>query len=159
MAQGCGLRNVLIDKNGVHADDQEVEKVKDAIPPTSRKELRSLRGLASYYRGFIPGFAKEARPLNEKTSDKVKFVWSEEMQDGYEELKVNLTFAPVLAYLDYGEQFAMCTDASSKAIGDVRSQADEDGRDHRYIMPAELCLRQSQTILRSREELSVLSLL
>ncbi len=64
----------------MHVDDQRVENVRDGIPPTTRKELRSFLGLASYYRIFIPCFAKIAKPLNEKTSDKIEFVWSEEMQ-------------------------------------------------------------------------------
>ncbi len=52
------------------------------------------------------------------------------MQDAFVELKMKLTSAPVLAYPDYGPQFVVCTDASSKVICAVLSQADEDGRDH-----------------------------
>ncbi len=102
----------------------------DAIPPTTRKELRSFLGLDSYYRRFITGFAKIARPLNEKTSDKVKFLWSEGMQTVFEEPKVNLTSMPVLPYPDYEKPFAICTDASSRAVGALPYQADENSRDH-----------------------------
>ena len=52
------------------------------------------------------------------------------MQTAFEELKVKLTSAPVLAYPDYEKPFVVCTDASSKAAGSVLSQADEKGRDH-----------------------------
>ena len=104
--------------------------MRDAILPTTRKELRSFLGLASYYRRFIPGFARIARPLNNKTSDNVKFVWSEDMQTAFEELKVRLTSAPVLAYSYYEKPFVVCTDASSKAVGAVVSQAGENGRDN-----------------------------
>ncbi len=74
------LRGNLIDKNGVHLHNQKVEKVRDSILPATHKELRSLIGLASYYRRFKPGFAKIAKTLNEKTSDKVYFIWSENTQ-------------------------------------------------------------------------------
>ena len=121
----------IVDKNGVDFDEQKVGKVGDAIPPTTRKELRSFLGLASYYRRFILGFARVAKPLNEKTSDNVKFVWSEGMQTAFEELKMRLTSAPVHAYQDYEKPFVVCTDASSKAFSAVLSQADENGRDHR----------------------------
>ena len=120
----------IVDKNGVHVDDQKVEKVRDAIPPTTRKELRSFLGLAAYYHRFIPGFVRIARPLNEKTSDNLKFVCSEDMQTAFQELKVKLTSVTVLAYSDYEKPFVVCTDASSKEIGAVLSQADENGRDH-----------------------------
>ena len=75
--------------------------MRDAIPPTTRKEIRSFLGIASYYRRFIPGFGTITRPLNEKTSDNVKIIWSADMQIAFEELKVKLTSAPVLAYPNY----------------------------------------------------------
>ena len=68
------LSRHIVDKNGLHVDDQKVEEVRDAIPPTTRKELRLFLGLALYYRRFIPGFANIAKTLNENTSDEVKFV-------------------------------------------------------------------------------------
>ena len=43
---------------------------------------------------------------------------------------MKLTSAPVLAYPDYQKPSVVCTDASSKAVGAVLSQADENGRDH-----------------------------
>ena len=59
----------IVDKNGVHVDDPKLEKVRDAIPPTTWKELRSFLCLASYYRRFIPGLAKIAKILNDVTPE------------------------------------------------------------------------------------------
>ncbi len=119
----------IVDKNGVHVDDQNEEKLSDAVPLTMRWELRSFLSLTSYYRRFIPGFAKIAKPLTDKISDKVKFVWSEEIQTAFEELNVNLTSAPVLSYPDYENLFIVCTDASSRAVGAFLFEADENSRD------------------------------
>ncbi len=55
------------DKNGVHVDEQKVEKGRGAMRLPTRKDLRSFLGLASYYRRFIPEFVKIDRPLNEET--------------------------------------------------------------------------------------------
>ena len=74
MQPSVELLGHVVDKNGVHVNDQKVENVRDAIPPTRRKKLRSFLGLALYSRRFIPGFSKIAKPLSEKISDKVKFV-------------------------------------------------------------------------------------
>ncbi len=74
MQPSVELLRHIVDENGVHVDEQKVEKVRDAIPATIRKELRSFLGLALYYSRFISGFSRITRPLNEKTSDNVEFV-------------------------------------------------------------------------------------
>ncbi len=40
MKSSVELLGNITDKNGVHVDEKKVEKVKDAIPPIARKELR-----------------------------------------------------------------------------------------------------------------------
>lgn len=87
-------------------------------------------GLASYYRRFIKGFAKIAGPLTEKTSESVKFEWTGEMQEAFEELKNSLSSPPVLVYPSYDKPFIVSTDASNKAVGAVLSQLDDNGREH-----------------------------
>ncbi len=52
------------------------------------------------------------------------------MQNAFEELNVELTSAPVLAYPDFQRPLVTCTDDSSKTVGAVLSQTDENGRDH-----------------------------
>ncbi len=79
MQPSLKLLGHIEDRNGAHVGESKVEKVRNAIPSTTRKEIRLFLGLASYYRRFIPVVAKIAKLLNEKTSDKVKFIWSEAM--------------------------------------------------------------------------------
>ena len=112
----------IVDKYGVHVDEEKISKVKEESVPTTRKELRSFLGLASYYRRFISGFANTSNTLNAKTSKKVTFVRRKEMQKSFDALKQKLITAPVLAYPDYLRKFLDCTDASNKAIGAVLSQ-------------------------------------
>ena len=101
MKPSVELLRYIVDKTVVHFDDQKVEKVRDGILLTTRKEFRSLLGLTLYYRRLILGYAKIAKQLNEKTWDKIEFIWFDQMQTAFEELKVKLISAPVLSYRDY----------------------------------------------------------
>ena len=64
---------------------------------TWRKTSRFL-GLASYYRRFIPNFAKVAQPIHRVTCKDAWFCWSPECEQAFEELKRMPTSTPVLAY-------------------------------------------------------------
>ena len=58
------LGHVLL-KDGILPNPEKVNKVKDWPTPKSVKEVHSFLGLASYYRRFIPQFAKWANPLHD----------------------------------------------------------------------------------------------
>ena len=45
-------------------------------PPTTPKQVRAFLGLVGYYRKFIKGFAKIAKPLTLLTRQQVKFDWT-----------------------------------------------------------------------------------
>ena len=77
----------IIERYGFHTDEDKVQKIRDAHSPGDAKELRSFLDLASCYRRFIEGFAKIGSPLSEKTSEKVDFDWTSEIQGAFETSK------------------------------------------------------------------------
>ena len=54
----------ILSANGVSPNLEKVAKIKDWPTPKTPKEVHSFVGLASYYRRFIPNFAKWAGPLH-----------------------------------------------------------------------------------------------
>ena len=54
----------ILSANGVLPNPAKVTKIKDWPTPKIPKEVHSFVGLASYYRRFIPNFAKWAGPLH-----------------------------------------------------------------------------------------------
>ena len=56
-------------------------------PPTMPKQVRAFLGLVGYYRKFIKGFVKIAKPLTLLTSQQVKFNWTPEHQATFTHLK------------------------------------------------------------------------
>jgi hypothetical protein len=92
------------------------------------KEVRSFLGLCSYYRKFIFHFANIARPLHKLTEKNQSFVWTEECQMAFENLKQALTNTPILAYPRNEDSFILDTDASNTCMGAVLSQI-QDGKE------------------------------
>ena len=88
-------------------------------PPTDVGEIRSLLGLAGYYRRFIEGFSKLAKPMTALLEKNAKFVWSEKCQASFEELKKRLTIALVLILPDLSKNFSIYCDASRRGLGCV----------------------------------------
>ena len=105
--------------------------------------MRRFLGLASFYRRFIPSFAKIANPLHGLTTKEASFNWTPECEVAFLTLKAKLITPPVLAYPSFDRDFTLETDASLQGLGAVLSQKQEDGKLHpiafasRALSPAE----------------------
>ena len=76
-------------------DSTKISAVCEWPTPTNYSDLRSFLGLASYYRRYIKCFANIAYPLYQLTNKGATFVWDEQYQSAFIELKQKLTEAPV----------------------------------------------------------------
>nr|GFC65329.1 DNA/RNA polymerases superfamily protein [Tanacetum cinerariifolium] len=63
----------VINSEGIHVDPAKIESIKDWVSPKSPTEIRQFLGLAGYYRRFIKGFSKIAKPMTKLTQKKIKF--------------------------------------------------------------------------------------
>jgi hypothetical protein len=87
----------VISGEGVAVDPEKVKAVVEWTRPTSVFEIRSFLGLAGYYRRFIEGFSKLSGPLTALTRKNACFVWTDECEQCFQELKRRLVTALVLA--------------------------------------------------------------
>ncbi|GJR34047.1 putative reverse transcriptase domain-containing protein [Tanacetum coccineum] len=71
----------VIDSKGIHVDPAKIESIKDWASPKSATEIRQFLGLAGYYRRFIEGFSKIAKPMTKLTQKNVKFDWGGEKEE------------------------------------------------------------------------------
>ncbi|XXG62522.1 hypothetical protein AAC387_Pa05g0863 [Persea americana] len=109
----------IISKDGLTVDPKKVAAVVNWGSPRNAAKIRSFLGLAGYYRRFMKGFSTIASPLTKLTRKDVPFVWNEECEKSFQELKSRLTTAPILT-LPYGRGgFVFFTDASGIGLGYV----------------------------------------
>ncbi|GJT87097.1 putative reverse transcriptase domain-containing protein [Tanacetum coccineum] len=115
----------VIDSEGIHVDPAKIESIKDWTSPKSPTEIRQFLGLAGYYRRFIEGFSKIAKPMTKLTQKKVKFEWGDKQEAAFQLLKQKLCSAPILALPEGSEDFIAYCDASKKGLGAVLMQREK----------------------------------
>nr|GFA12041.1 putative reverse transcriptase domain-containing protein [Tanacetum cinerariifolium] len=115
----------VINSGGIHVDPAKIESIKDWESPKSPTEIRQFLGLAGYYRRFIEGFSKIAKPMTKLTQKKIKFEWGDKQEAAFQLLKHKLRSAPILALPEGSEDFVAYCDASTKGLGVVLMQRDK----------------------------------
>ncbi|GJX91822.1 retrotransposon protein, putative, ty3-gypsy subclass [Tanacetum coccineum] len=112
----------IVSAEGITMDPAKVEAITKWPRPTSVTEVRSFLGLAGYYRRFVEGFSRLALPLTKLMRKGEKFVWNEEREKSFEELKQRLVSAPILTLPSGSGGFQIYSDASKKGLGCVLMQ-------------------------------------
>lgn len=113
----------VVTTEGVKPNPKKVEAVKNWPLPKTPKELKSFLGTISYYRRFIPGFAKLAKPMTNMLRGKNKSIATNpEYENAFAQLKNIMSSDLLLSYPDFDEPFILTTDASNYAIGAVLAQ-------------------------------------
>jgi hypothetical protein len=100
----------VLSAKGIAVDPSKVKDILEWKSPTSVHQVRSFLGLASYYHRFIPDFSKIVKPITGLLKNDAKFDWSSKCNEAFEQLKVLLTTAPVLAQPDIEQLAWMCPD-------------------------------------------------
>jgi len=67
----------IISNAGVAVDPKKVKDVLSWNPPMDVSEIRSFLGMAGYYRRFIEGFSKLAKPMTALLEKNAKFLWTD----------------------------------------------------------------------------------
>ncbi|CAL9075153.1 unnamed protein product [Musa textilis] len=112
----------VISGKGISVDPRKIEAVVEWGVPTNVTEVRSFLGMAGYYRRFVEGFSRIAQPLTKLTKKNMKFVWGDDCEQSFQELKRRLTSAPILTIPSGSGEFVVYTDASRKGLGCVLMQ-------------------------------------
>ena len=131
---------------------QRSEVLATAQESQIKKDLERFLGSVNYHHEFLIGMAGRTACLYALTGTKVKWTWSEEHHQAFEDLKTALTTPPVLGFPNASDLFILDTDASDLAIGAELSQLQNDKE--RVISYASRVLKDKQRrYCRTRKEL------
>ena len=121
-----------------------VQKIMNLSIPQTKKQVRSLLGLCSFYRRFLSNFAEVVKPLTNltKKGSPQKVQWTKDCNTALEYIKMAFSSEPILKLPDMVKPFTLTTDASASGIGGCLLQ-EHDGMLHpvlyvsRQLLPAE----------------------
>ncbi|KAL2076463.1 hypothetical protein ACEWY4_027927 [Coilia grayii] len=107
----------------------KVQAIDKFPPPTTKKELMRFLGMVGYYRSFCANFSSVVSPLTSLLKKDARFEWTDVCQSAFENAKLLLSTAPVLAAPRLDMPFQIQVDASQVGAGAVLLQSDDNGVD------------------------------
>ena len=101
----------ILSATGIRPLPAKTHAIQHMQPPTTPKQVRAFLGLVRYYRKFIKGFAKIAKPLTLLTRQQVKFEWTTVHHTAFLQLKEVIVQAPILHYPNPDKKYVVYTNA------------------------------------------------
>ena len=113
-----------------------VQKIKEWPVPKTGKEGATFLGFASYYRTFIPQCSALINWLN-RIKKAEKFLWNEEIEQDFIELKKAFTNGRIQAFPDFGvgDPFILTTRRYRTARRDSSDVGEGSGINMSRIIP------------------------
>jgi len=110
-----------ISDRGISMTSTKVEEIRAWSTSKKVVDMQSFMGFANFYRRFIKGFNKIAKPLTDLTKNSIKWTWTPSCENAFDELKDMVTTGPILTHLDDARPTKLQTDTSDFALGAVLS--------------------------------------
>jgi len=118
-----------VDGEGRHPTDEKVAAISEAPSPKNLAELRSYLGLLNYYGHFIANLSTLLQPLHELLRKGVKWEWTKECEEAFQQSKSELMAGRVLVPYDEKRKLILACDASPYGVSAVISHVMDDGQE------------------------------
>ncbi|MCO5592848.1 hypothetical protein L7F22_046852 [Adiantum nelumboides] len=114
----------VVSRNGIEMAADKITCIQQARPPNNVLELSSFLRYIDFYRRFIHMFATKALVLYVLTQKDVKFIWTSECQESFQDLKDAASSKPILRQPKWDVIFHVHVYASRVAMGAILTQPD-----------------------------------
>ena len=99
-----------------------LEAIQKLKPPMNQKGCRSFVGVVNFVSIFCPELQKLLKPIYELTKKGRPFIWGDEQQKAFDEIKSRLLKPPVLSMPDKRSRFLLYSDTSKYTTGSALYQ-------------------------------------
>jgi hypothetical protein len=124
MQEGKLLKHI-ISREGIKIDPNRVEAILKINTPMSKKEIQSFLGKVNFLRRFIPNLAEIIKYITNMLRKSNELKWTPEAMNSFEDIKVVLTKALVLANPNFAKDFFLFSFTSKHTIVGVLLQKDD----------------------------------
>ncbi|GMF40664.1 unnamed protein product [Phytophthora fragariaefolia] len=118
----------IVTPSGILPNPEKAKAVMNVQRPYDLYTVRASLGLTSYFRRYIPGYAAISAPIERLKAKGVPFVWNDDCEAAFLQLKRKLVEPPILVYPDFSKRFKLYVDSSKLAMGACLMQT-VDGRE------------------------------
>lgn len=112
-------------RNGIQPQPKKVEAILRIAPPKTKRQLRHFLGMVNFYRDVWRRRSHLMAPLTGLVSQTAKFVWGNEQQKAFDEMKRIIGKETLLTFPDFNKPFHVYTDASEYQLGAVIMQEEK----------------------------------
>jgi Reverse transcriptase (RNA-dependent DNA polymerase) len=92
---------LAVEEGKLAMDPTKFKGILDWLAPKTVKDVQSFIGFGNFYCHFVKGFSHLAHPLYDLLKKDKKFIWSEECQESFDQLKKRFTEEPDLMMPDH----------------------------------------------------------
>jgi hypothetical protein len=114
----------LVHEGGIEVGKKSVKAIDEVVPPTNLKEMQSLLGKINFVRRFISNLSQKVLPFSLllRIKKDQKFVWGDEQQKFFDEIKRYMKEPPVLVPPQLNKPFKLYVAADTQTIGSALIQ-------------------------------------
>ncbi|XP_026400429.1 uncharacterized protein LOC113296337 [Papaver somniferum] len=104
---------------GIEANPEEIRAIREMSPPITKKEVQNLTGLLAALNRFISHSSDRFKPFFDVLKNAANFVWTNECEKAFDEIKQYLSTPPVLVSPKTGQPIGVYLAAAEYAVSAV----------------------------------------